>query len=580
MSYSNSRGDDTNSRQIKKPATSKDVKELFSKGTDAEVLAHLRGKHNDTDFVNKIFDAYKERQEYIMKKSRKFKRVIIDRYGSLSRDKLLPKAKKYQNKYNIDDDEFNYFYMLIVSDRNLVGNVNVPHTKMSHVFGHTAGVASTGRLNVPTKDIKILDEIMRAHGESSPLHSQVVIQSVLYTSCASEAIQGQFNPAKHNPYSYVHPVVAALFLPKVQYLDRHMLIANLSNIIKLKYEGHPITTQPDFQLYMQIVTDKNDLVCDIDNPLQDLSNRVNLQIRLWESVFNLRQGKFYDNKLIEFMGAIDKCRNNIFDAPDLAYVRDEGTVLRKLLGAFSLRPTVVSTSPLYDVMIANPYINPTSLTEIESIPMITIRLPFNSNQNKPINLHDFNNQVQWFIENKTLVPKTRSIIYSSNVLFFHVNRRYQSINIGRLVAPYNFTKLPMTVSSFQAINDQVVNFNHSMPIGNDDYKLHSVVVVKSKKIKQHQQLIIGCAALVVKHYNIDENIYDNTLLMYDPSDPAGFNTIASNNQPVRNSPITTLRADLQLNSPPGQSFNEIARTKGTIFMYVKNEERESVMFRY
>ena len=38
-----------------------------------------------------------------------------------------------------------------------------------------------------------------------------------------------------------------------------------------------------------------------------------------------------------------------FDAADLAYVKDEGTILRKLFAAFSLRPTIVQTVPYYGI---------------------------------------------------------------------------------------------------------------------------------------------------------------------------------------------------------------------------------------
>lgn len=579
--YTNTRGTDNGGRQGKSSAAvTREVKKLFEQGaTDIEALSSLRKKHGDSTMFNSIFDAYKERQEYISKKARKFKRVIYERYShqNLTLPQLIKKARKYKNKYNLSTEEFEYFFNLVTSDRAAAGDFSLPNTKMSRVFGHTHGLSSAGKLQTTVKDNPILQEILKIHGESRVLHSQVVLQSLMYREFAPEAIRGVYRSDKHNPYSFVHPVIAALFLPHVQYLDRHMLIASISNIVSLKYQGKMISTQPDNQLYWQMVTDRNDLVCDINDPLVDLKNRTNLQVRLWENVFNLRRGNYYDNKLLEFMTAIDTCRNNVYDAPDLAYVRDEGTVLRKLLGAFSLRPTVVSTSPLYNIMTANPYVNPTSLAEIDSIPMITLRLPFTVDPSRVVHLDDAQNQGQWFIENKTLVPKTRNIIYSSDVLFFHINRRYQAINIARLTAPYNFNKLPMTVGSFQSVNDQPVKFSHEMTISGEHYSLRSVVIVKSQKIKDHQHLIVGCATLLVVPKSIQQARYDDaTYLMYDPAYAGTFVRDAADDVLKQNKPITALHEGV---GQGVETFSELVRTRGTIFMYEKTSRSANSLFR-
>src|SRR6185312_16328007 len=110
-------------------------------------------------------------------------------------------------------------------------------------------------------------------------------------------------------------------------------------------------------------------------PFNDLLNRCNVQTKLWEAVLNLRQGKYYTNDLSSFILAIDNCRNSVFDAADLAYVKDEGTIMRKLMSAFSIRPTIVSTAPLYGISSATSNIASLAATHITTISMITMRIP-------------------------------------------------------------------------------------------------------------------------------------------------------------------------------------------------------------
>lgn len=568
MSMSNTRGAPSGSKS--QANVSAEVKKLFRKGgSDVEALVQLKGKYSNEEMVHAIFDAYKERQEFITNKARKFKRVIYDRYSdkTMSSPQLIKKARKYKDKYSLDESEFNFFLNSVLSDRVAGGHDshNLPNTAMSKVFGHTIGVVSGDKLRVAENELDVLQDILKRHGETRVLHSNVVLQSLTYVDCGVNALTGDYNPELHDGFSYVHPVIAALFMPRISLLDEHMLIANLANIVKLKHEGKAIATKPDFELYWDILYDKNDLVCDMESPLKDLKNRVVLQTRLWDAVFNLRQGKYYDSGLTEFMGAVDSCRNNIYDAPDLAYVRDESTILRKLMGAFSLRPTVVSTSPLYGALSSNPYVGNMSLTELDRVPMMTLRLPLNlQGGSVSVNLDEVFNQAQWFVENKTLVPKNRSILYSNEVLFFHVNRRFQTVNVGRLTSPFNFSQLPMTVSSYEAMNDVPVQFERRVKVGQDDFELRSVVLVDRTDIGSGKKLITGCSAGIIIPGDLTNP--GTSVIKYSPTGPLvkGF----SGNQATRSKPVTRLSYNGSLNNDK-PSFYTLASETGTIFMYQK-----------
>ena len=577
----------------------KEVQNLFSKRlTDTHALMDLRQKYGDGKTFDAIYEAYKSRQEEIVKIARKFKRVIYDRYNphSMTLSHLVKKARKWVKKYNIDRAEFDFFVNSVISDRLASGSMSLPYTQMSKTFGHAYGMTNA-KLNIPTGEEGVLQEILRLHGESQHMHSQVVLQSLTYKDCGAEAIMGEFKKGTHNSFSYVHPVLAALFIPRIKMLDEHILIANLGNIVKQRWNNRMIETKPEFEVYWDIITDKNDLVCDMESPMKDLRNRYILQTRIWDSVFNLRRGNYFDDRSStrhsDFMTALDNCRNNIYDAPDLAFVKNEATVLRKILGAFSLRPTSVSIAPLYPVITANPHINHRSFIDIENIPVITYRLPVNpyggDNVDSGVHLTNAFKQTQWFVEGGTFVPKTRDIIYSRDVIFFHVHRRYQSINLTRLQRPYNFTRLPMTVSSYQTLNTMTVNFDLTIPISSDTFRLRSVVLVETVQVENenaprgdlnpNNELIVGCSSLIRVPVSISDPARSRvSVLSYDPSLAGKMLMKRDNSGYETGKPITFMEDAPHIADEEDNSLRGFASTRGTIFVYeAVGDQRDLIM---
>lgn len=587
----NTKGEDFGTRhkseKERDPAVAKEVRNLFKEGvTDYTVLNKLRAKHKDQEVADAIFDAYKEKLSYIMKKARKFKQVMLDRYGprNLPFNELMKKAKKYQQKLKLNDDEFNMFVTLVYSEKSAQQDpmMSLPTTKMSKALGHGQTLPSASdKLTVGPDEVKYVQEILRMYGDTKTLHSQVVLQSLTYRDCSPEALTGKLSITgdhklgeKYNYYSYVHPVVAALFLPRVNLLDEHMLISNIGYIVKCKYEGKMIMTKPDFEVYYDLIRDPNDNACSMDSAIKDLRNRYFLQTKLWDCVFNLRQGKYYNDRLSDFLTAIDNCRNNIYDAPDLTYIKDEGAILRRLLAAFSIRPTIVSTNRLWSMLGTNPQgpsSNPLSaagFANVTTVPMITLRLPFavsGMEGTKAVDIEEALSQPQWFVENKMIVPKAQQIIHSRDVLFFYVGRRFQSINISKLNTPYNFNVLPMTVAGWEQLNDMTVNFRDNITVLNEEYVLRSVVLIEASPTRRN--LIVGSSAAIVVTPDPEAGRHDTSYLLYDPQG-AGEMFKASNDEYVRNDPITYIPGHATLHGS-GDSFHSRAACRGTIFMYQK-----------
>ncbi len=606
-SYDRTSGDDSRSRRNSKTAViAKELSNLFKKKvTDYQVINRLREKYTDRDLVNSIFEAYKERQNYILRKAKKFKQLLLDHYADrqLTETELIRKAKKYQKKVDLSDDEFEMFVALVKHDRTLESQMfALPATKMAQTLGFSQTLLHTAdALNVPVEEESVVQDILRMYGETKSLHSQVVLQSLTYKECAPEALNGKVCRDKHNFYSFVHPVVAALFLPKVKLLEEHMLIANFGYIIHCKKHGLPIMTLPDFELYWDLIRDPNDHVCDSESAIKDLRNRFYLQTKLWDSVLNLRQGKYYQDNLNDFLAAIDQCRSNIYDAPDLTYVKDEGAILRRILGAFSLRPTLVVTRRLWGMLGTTAPFLPTGYYGAQGIvsppitvPMVTLRLPLKSGVAGTVprvNIEDALSQPQWFVENNMIIPKVQDIIHSRDVLFFYVGRRYKHISISRLSTPYNFTSLPMTVAGWERLNDINVGYQPVMNILDDKYSLKSVVTIDSTEVTvsapdckdTKKNLIVGSNAIVFCEHTVPSVLTGpqpapapgvpappavlpgtKTVHRYDPLGAAlgSAGRLAAALGPAKQTvPVQNITGD--------PTLTNTIETKGTIFMYVK-----------
>lgn len=579
--YRNTRGDDSTSHHD--PKIAEELKKLFrSSVTDREALQKLRSKYKDEEMVNAIWDAYKDRQSAVMNKARKFKQLVLDRYApmNLSFEEMLKKAKKYQKKYKLSDDEFHYFVQLTLTDKAISPSLqHLPNTALAKTLGYNIECAASDKLIVKDSEIAIVQEILRLYGETRGLHSQLVLQTLSYRDCAPEAITGKYNKTKDNVYSYVHPILAALFLPSFKLLDDHILIANIGYIVDCKYHGKPIMTKPDYELYWDLVTDPNEHVCarpTDDSPIKDLRNRYLLQTKIWDSVLNLRQGRYYAGEPNSFLLAIDNCKSNIYDSPDLTYVKDEGAIIRRLLAAFALRPTIVTTTRLYGVMAGEAYgfsaahhqLSAAGISQITTVPMVTLRLPLDiTRTTTAISLEDSLTQPQWFVENKMIIPKAQTIIHSRDVLIFYVGRRYKTINITKVNTPCNFNNLPMTVAGWEAVNSRPVHFQQSIVVLNDVFKLRSVVMVESSS--SNKNIIVGSTAGIVVPRNVRNNMYEESFLLYDPQSASEqFRT--ANGTYTSNDPITCIPGVTPFNSAGNvESFAQRASTRGTIFIYQK-----------
>lgn len=577
--------DNYSQKQDKESVVENEVKKLFKENKSnisQAAMYRLKEKYGDENLLDQIQETFLEKQRLIRKRAKKFAKLILEKYGNQNYPLhiLLKKAYRYKKKYNLSDAEFEEFRRIYeqqisgMPDKSQRLQVSVPFTSMSRTLG-SGSIDMLEGIKVNEDDYRYLQQIMTLYSEKKMTHAQVVLQHITYRSGGMpyEAVSGDFKHDKHNPHCHVHPVLAALFLPKIQILDEHMLVANLAYIVKSRYEKVPIQTKPDYEVFYDLISDPNDVVCSAASPVQDLFNRCMLQTKLWDSVLALRNGRYYDCSNMDFLVAVDNCKINSYDAPDLMYLGDEGTILRRLLGAFSLRPTIVSTTPLYGVVGNNFSAQNAVVPKVNSMPLVTLRLPISTpNDEASIELEQSLNQAQWFLEDNNIVPKNQSIIYSKGVLMFYVPRRSSTLNVAKWTEPYNFNRLPATIAGFERLNDRPVTYRNPMIIKGDEYRLRSVVVVEVNA--NASDYITGSSTILISQPN-DDNQFDTRYFHYNPRGAVvghknPDHVIGQTAEPEykRDAPVTLLN-DGNIMTPFGtrESFIEKATSRGTVFVY-------------
>jgi hypothetical protein len=359
-----------------------------------------------------------------------------------------------------------------------------------------------------------------------------------------------------------------------------------------------------------MITDPNEVACqgERDSPISDLRNRVALQCSLWKVVRDLRQGKYYSQDAAGFDLALNNCRSGFFDTPDLAFTRDEGTILRRLFGAFSLRPTVVSISSFSATtagitfqagMTGNVPVSSLAMTQVTTIPIINIRLPLDIHSGKgpnftgptapgPVDLQTQLNSPDWYVENKMIVPKTKSVIFTRDIAVFYVNRRYNQINFARLTSPYALQTLPTASTGFERVNETVVELS-DISIGGALFQVASIVCVDAIDLNKRSnftpanndfyntKMIIGSYAYIKgfiekkqpehKTIPIDQNLSnqctDNSTvkswIVYNPRQAT--RTEVEGNMIQRASPVYKVSDDLT-----------DAKKRGTIYIFEKKNQ--------
>jgi hypothetical protein len=261
------------------------------------------------------------------------------------------------------------------------------------------------------------------------------------------------------------------------------------------------------------------------------------------------------------MTSVDVCRLNKFDNPDLVYGRHDGTIIKRLLAAFSFRPTVVATLPVANIFAYNPYSQALRPT-VTSIPMINVRPTTGVTTTGAPASNDLSNtltQQQQFIEGNLIVQRMTNVMYSREILIFYVDRR--TLRIGLHLSPFTVNRMPTSVAGFERINDIPVTAPPTIKItgsgASDTFSLASVVCAVTNPAVDPKEIgnyVIGSKTYL---YNND----NNTLHCYNPA--------KSNTSYVGESSISDiLTSDTSAMAEAEQDM----QMKGLIYIYQNKSE--------
>lgn len=581
------------------------VEELAKKGRlTAEDLQKLNQKYPNNDaLVDAILKENAKRFRRLQKKAQEVARKIYSKYadGSRTLTDILSKMLKYKNENKWTDTEYDEFrkelYSILSGERaeeiHYNQNLTTYRSRINKVLGTTMVV--TEGLKMKETEHGHLNEILALLEKHLPLHRSVFMQSLMYKDCDLVAITGEYKRDRHDASSHIHPVIAALFLPKFNLLEKQMIHSSFGSIVKARHEKKQIVTEADLILYHDIISDPNDIVCDSNSAIADLRNRFRVQIALWETVLKLRQGKYYEGTpYSELAQHLNNCRNNLYDNAMSVFKNDEGAVLRRLMSVFSLRPTIIATKPIDSLMPLMSMIAPAGQTSvlhplpfnnqpvltITSIPIINFHLTGRAATAANPDLRQAIKQTIWLTEGKTIVPKEQSIIYSKEVLVFYVNRRMQQVNVRTQFAtnfvftPLEFSYNPLLISSVEQLNSQPVDVASSILLGadTDPYLLRSVVTVETTKIDStNKEIITGCSAIIACHDESMNIFGESKYYLYDPvgaSIPVQHSPNPSGGDHyTTNKPVSIIPGHIDQNE--SESFYTRASKRGTIFVYAR-----------
>ena len=552
--------------------------------------------------IDKVLDKIKAARHRINKAVRHFMRKIDEHYGHLDVPELMKKGMKHAKKAGLSDLEIAVFRKHVMKGDiyNMYSYQNdLKYSRMSKFLGFDS---TTGQMiKIEPKDYSKLNELHALYDNTKHIHADVKNQLYNYRDCAPEAITGKYDRTKHNVNVSIHPVLAALFLPKVDYLEKTMLYTNIARLILSRARAYlndynlniltniaPGELDAEYQLAYDIANDPNALeYFENESPIDNIIKRFRCQIELYKSILNLRQGIYYstgysvDDGISGFLRIINSYDWTFFDSPELFHVQDEGTILRKLLAVFSCRPSFTQlTSYTERFGLGYTSINNISKTVFVNIPIINIKLPMDpidESRRHTLNLRNALNQVDFFIEHKIVVPKNKSVIYSNSVAFFYANRRYPSVNFNTLSMNMRCVSIPVSFVNQTMLNHTVVNFESRFKIGRDWFDLRSVVVLQRPPIN-NIEVATGCSAMIVASsqnspYNINPDyapLYLHyspstaSLLMYDEEMAAGTPRYGAN------TPVADIDEYSDPNYPKRIGFKTEARERGTIFFYVRD----------
>jgi hypothetical protein len=461
----------------------------------------LREKFKDSSMFELVMEHLNEAHVKILNVAKKYYKYAQTQLlgGNKSIDYVLKQAVPFAKKVPLTDAEIDAFRRLV--EEMIEGKIPSETSTYRHIssVGSLFGVSSVEQVesmkdNLSSGDFAKVQDIVRLESANKALYQQVVLQSVQYQDCDIMALSGKFDPERNNYSTHVHPLIAALYIPRFELLERTTIQAHLAGIVKARFNREPLVNVVDKELFENIIYTNRREVCSM-NPAEDLHRRVQLQHSLWASVQALRSGRYYSVNS-DFVTSLDQCHLT-YVSPINTIVNDEGSALRRIFGSFGLNTIqfTLKASPQYVAANVNmgaslfvPSTREEDRTSMDS--MITLDMSdWRSRNGAPYNLDDVLRQKNYYLdENDRYVQVDTEVAAVYKLFSVYVPRRKSSVvqrqNVGSnsIASTFiNFTQLPLTISGLSEINDFPIVAPDALriPSSNQLIRKRSVLIVET-----------------------------------------------------------------------------------------------------
>jgi hypothetical protein len=510
-------------------------------------------------------------------------KVTPDQVYALMAEKYANNPEKYGLK-GIDVDTFNNKFMSAFKNTYkslLAGTYQYnqlidPKTKrqkeLQKIFGFSHKFMGQGRIHsdsLSDADKSALSKIVGEYNnaENMSLENKIFQQLMYYSEKRYMDLDFRARTESmyemHDPNVFISPVLALLFIPKIESLDERILKSSYGRIVTTLTGKSPVpmmSTSSDFRLLNAWMNDPNepncfgnaDLFTKNTTVMTDVYNRSHLQTIVKDSVYNIRNGSFYGGKTCRndlFTEALDCCKVNPYENPGVLAKRDEITILKRLLNSFSYYTAVAcgqyahSSTPAYE-------------------PMTVIPVKKNSSQRYDIK-GSLSSKQQYLVDSR-IVDMESTIVPVENVLFFYLDRKKSVLDIPKSSASFFINAAIESLNVSSTIDESEIEEDiDTMNINGVEFVLKGGLIYEL-----HDNKVVGSTALL----NLGGNNDEKEALIEPYGKFAAY------------CPVNYAYNPLKMSSPlvdvDYTDFKSLLKSRGFILMYVrkKSVNKEDVVF--
>lgn len=321
-----------------------------------DIKKQIMTEFKEKETVKLIYRWIIKRMDYISKKASNFRDGILMRYSYLPPNKIMKKAKKYAKHLKFTQAEFELFrqmfminYISPLSEQDLKLETGDNTGALARVFDIKPKEKEQGKLIFDSSESSIVESIVKAAKSNDSLYYYTFVDSINYKDCDPEKYS--MVPIKKNmKYTdCVHPVIAAMFIPKIPYFETRFIYQNIARLVQMCYEHQKIDGLYK-NLQNSLALDKSqysDQTGHIITPIKDLQLRANIQISLWRVILMLRNNHVLDCDCSKLYNALSVYAPDMFVENSELLNQNSIGIIRRLYNALSVSTLTISKSKIY-----------------------------------------------------------------------------------------------------------------------------------------------------------------------------------------------------------------------------------------